>query len=59
MMMEPEELTDDDISDAIGEVTNRVGGGIKTGSYINGLIRVHLNHPASPSKDVMFNGFVR
>ena len=30
MMMDPDELTDDDISDAIGEVTNMVGGGVKT-----------------------------
>ncbi|MGK0203373.1 MAG: chemotaxis protein CheX [Planctomycetota bacterium] len=30
LMMEPDELSDGDLVDAIGEVTNMVGGGIKT-----------------------------
>jgi hypothetical protein len=28
-------------------------------AYVNGVLKIHLNHPAAPTKDVMFNGFVR
>ena len=36
-----------------------VGEGMKPGTYMTGMIKVHLNHPASPLKEVMFNGFIR
>lgn len=41
------------------KVTIVVGSGINIGTYMNGLLRIHLNHPASRMKEVMFNGFVR
>ena len=28
-------------------------------AYFTGVLKVHLNHPAAPVKEVMFNGFVR
>lgn len=28
-------------------------------AYVNGILKIHLNHPAARVKDVMFNGFVR
>ena len=28
-------------------------------AYMNGLLKIHLNHPAAQMKEVMFNGFVR
>lgn len=39
-------------------VTIRVDPGMNK-TYIHGILRVHTNHPAAPSKDIMFNGFVR
>ncbi len=36
-----------------------VDKGVQAGTYMNGLLRIHLNHPASRLKEVMFNGFVR
>ena len=28
-------------------------------AYVNGILQIHLNHPAVKMKEVMFNGFVR
>jgi hypothetical protein len=28
-------------------------------SYVNGILKVHLNHPSNGVKEIMFNGFVR
>lgn len=36
----------------------RVREGMKP-AYLTGVLKIHLNHPAAKSKEVMFNGFVR
>ncbi len=40
------------------KVVIRVDQGM-TPTYLNGLLKIHLNHPACRLKEVMFNGFVR
>lgn len=39
-------------------VVIKVGKGMKP-AYVNGILKIHLNHPAVRMKEVMFNGFVR
>ena len=39
-------------------VSIRVMAGMEP-AYLNGLLRIHLNHPSAKTRDVMFNGFVR
>ncbi|MEM7198687.1 MAG: hypothetical protein AAF628_00360 [Planctomycetota bacterium] len=40
------------------KVTIRLDEGMEP-AYINGVLKIHLNHPAVSFKEVMFNGFVR
>jgi hypothetical protein len=37
----------------------RVAPGAPKGKIVRGVLRVHLNHPSAPLKEIQFNGFVR
>ena len=40
------------------KVVIKVDAGMKP-TYMNGILKIHLNHPASKLKELMFNGIVR